>query len=111
MIRKLVQLAIFLLIANALYRTAPVAIHNFQFKDALRDLALFSQRVPDAELLDRIMALAEEHSVPLEREYIQIRRSTGQLIIDVSYVEAINVVPGYSYQHQFDIEAKAFDPR
>ena len=111
MIRKLVQLAIFLLIANALYRTAPVALHNFQFKDALRDLALFSRQVPDAELLDRIMALADEHNVPLERDYIQIRRSPGQLIIDVSYVEAINVVPGYSYQHQFDIEAKAFDPR
>ena len=111
MIRKLVKLAIFLLIANALYQTAPVAIHNFQFKDALRDLALFSRQVPDAELLDRIMALAEENNVPLDREFIQIRRSTGQLIIDVSYVEAIKVVPGYTYEHQFDIEAKAFDPR
>lgn len=111
MIRKLVKLAIFLLLANAVYRIAPVAYHNFQFKDALQNLALFSQKVSDAELIDRVMALADEHNVPLDRDYIQIRRSTGQLIIDVSYVESINVVPGYTYDHQFDIEAKAFDPR
>ena len=39
MIRKLVQLAMFLLIANALYRIAPVSIHYYKFKDALQELA------------------------------------------------------------------------
>ena len=38
MIRKLVQLAIFLLIANAVYRIAPVTVHHYQFKDALQEL-------------------------------------------------------------------------
>jgi len=35
-IRKLVKLAVFLLIANAVYRIAPVSVHYFQFKDALQ---------------------------------------------------------------------------
>ncbi|HEY4671239.1 MAG TPA: hypothetical protein VIG78_04145 [Gemmatimonadaceae bacterium] len=111
MIRKLVKLAVFLLIANAVYRIAPVSVHYFQFKDALQELALFSQKVPDAELIDRVMALADEHSVPLDRDYIQIRRPNRQLIIDVAYVESMKVLPGYSYEHEFDIEAKAFDVR
>jgi hypothetical protein len=110
-IRKLVKLAVFLLIANAVYRIAPVSLHYFQFKDALQELALFSLRVPDAELIDRVMALAEEHSVPLDRDYIQIHRSTGRLTIDAAYVESMKVLPGYSYEHEFDVEAKAFDAR
>lgn len=110
MIRKLVQLAIVLLIANALYRVAPVTIHNYQFKDALRELALFSQKATDAEIMDRVMALADENNIPLDRDDVQIRRSNAQLIIDVSYVETMKVLPGYDWVHQFDIEAKAFDP-
>jgi len=110
-IRKLVKLAIFLLVANAAYRVAPVSVHYFQFKDALQELALFSQKVSDAELIDRVMALADEHSIPLDRDYVQVRRANGQLIIDASYVESMPVLPGYNYDHQFDIEAKAFDAR
>jgi hypothetical protein len=109
-IRRLVQLAIFLLIANAVYRIAPVAFHNYQFKDALQELALFSQKSTDAELIDRVMALADEQNIPLDRDYVQIRRVKSQLIIDVSYVESMKVLPGYSYDRQFDVEAKAFDP-
>src|SRR5689334_1891722 len=64
-VRKLVKLAILLFIANALYRMAPVSLHYYQFKDALQELALFSQKATDAELTDRVMALADEHNVPL----------------------------------------------
>ena len=111
MIRKLVKLAIFLLIANGVYRIVPPSVHYFQFKDAVQELALFAQKAPDAELIDRVMTLADEHSIPLDREYVRIRRSNSQLIIDASYVESIKVIPGYTYDHQFDVEAKAFDVR
>jgi hypothetical protein len=110
-VRKLVKLAIFLLIANAVYQIAPVSLHYVQFKDALQELALFSQKATDAELTDRIMALADEHKIPLDRDDIAIQRPNGQLIIDASYVESMKLLPGYSYDHQFDIEAKAFDAR
>jgi hypothetical protein len=45
MIRRLVQFAIFLFFANALYQAAPIGVHYFQFKDALQELALFSQEI------------------------------------------------------------------
>lgn len=109
MIRKLLQIGVFLLIANGLYQAAPVSWHYYQFKDALRELALFSQKSSDAELIDRVMALAEEHSIPLEREYVQVRRGNGQLVITASYVDSMKFLPGYTYEQQFDIEAKSFD--
>lgn len=111
MIRKVIQLAIFLLMANAVYRIVPVALHYYKFKDAVQELALFSQKATDAQLLDRVMVLADENNVPLEREWVQIQRSDGRLTIDVSYVESMKVLPGYDYVRQFDIEAKAFDAR
>jgi hypothetical protein len=110
-IRKLIQLAIFLLIANAIYRIAPVSVHYYKFKDAVQELVLFSQKASDAQLLDRVMELADENSIPLDREWVQIHRSTGQLTIDVSYVETMKVLPGYDYVRQFDVEARAFDAR
>ena len=110
MIRKLIQLAIFLLIANAVYQVAPVSFHNYKFKDALNELALFSQKATDKELVDRVMALADDNDIPLDRDYIQIHRSNAQIIINVSYIETMKVLPGYDYVRQFDIEAKAFDP-
>jgi len=110
-IRKLIQLAIFLLVANALYRVAPVSIHYYTFKDAVQELALFSQKATDAQLVDRVMELADENKIPLDREWVQIRRPNGELIIDVSYVETMKVLPGYDYVRQFDVEGKAIDAR
>ena len=111
MFRKLVQVAIFLLVANAVYRIAPVTVHYLQFKDALKELVLFATpKQTDAELVERVMALADENSIPLERDDVLVRRLNGQLTIDASYVEAMKVLPGYDYVRQFDVEAKAFTP-
>jgi len=57
------------------------------------------------------MELADENSIPLDREWVQIHRSTGQLTIDASYVETMKVLPGYDYVRQFDVEAKVVDVR
>ena len=108
MIRKLVQFAIFLFFANALYQTAPAALHHFQFKDALQELALFSQKSSDQELVDRVMMLAEEHSIPLDREYVTVQRTMGQLVIGASYTETMTFFPGFPYEREFDAEGRAY---
>jgi hypothetical protein len=109
MIRKLLQLAVFLLIANAVYQAAPVSWHYYEFKDAVQELVLFSQKATDAELIDRVMVLAEEHSIPLEREYVQVKRHPGQLVITAAYIETMTFVPGYQYAREFDVQAKTFE--
>jgi hypothetical protein len=110
MIRKLLKLAVFLLIANAVYQAAPVSWHYYQFKDAVQELALFSQKSTDAELVDQVMVIAEEHSIPLEREYVQVRRGNGQLVITAAYIDTMRFLPGYEYAREFDVQAKSFDP-
>ena len=108
MLKKLIKLAVFLVIANALYRFAPVTVHYHQFKDAVEELALFPAKSTDAELVDRVMTLAEEHSIPLEREYVQVIRQTTSLTINAAYLETLRFVPGTQYHAgEFDVAARA----
>ena len=108
MIRRLVQLAIFLFFANAVYQTAPIGVHYFEFKDALQELALFSQKSSDQELINRVMALAEQHKIPLDRDYVTVKRTPDQMIITAAYLETMRFLPGVPYEREFDIEAKAY---
>jgi hypothetical protein len=106
-IKKILKLLVFLFFANVVYQVGPVSVHYLQFKDALEELALFSPKATDAELIDRTMTLAEEHSIPLEREYVQIQRNGLSLQIDATYVVMLQFLPGTPYKHQFDVVAKA----
>ena len=108
MIRRIIQIGIFLFLANALYQTAPLGLRYFKFKDAVQELALFSQKSSDQELVDRVMALAEEHTIPLEREYVTVRRTSSQVIIAASYIDTMTFVPGHPYERQLDVEVKAY---
>jgi hypothetical protein len=109
MVRKVMNLAVFLLIANAVYQITPVVVHHFEFKDALNELALFSTKLTDAEIVDRTMTLAQENKIPLVRQYVQVRHDKGTIYIDATYVDNLRYMPGLDYPWQFDASAKAFD--
>jgi hypothetical protein len=106
-LRKLVNLAIVLLVINALYQFVPAYVRYVQFKDAVKEVAIFSRDVPDAALADRILSLAEEHRIPIDRDGIQIRHEMTRLAIDASYVQIIRFVPGFEYPWNFEVTAEA----
>lgn len=108
-IRKLVNVAIVLLIANALYRFVPPYVHYVQFKDDVRQAVLFSKDVPDPVLIQKVLSLAEARSVPVERGDITIRHDRLNIYMDVSWVQVIDFAPFYSYPWQFDISAEAIE--
>jgi hypothetical protein len=103
MIKKVIKLAVFLLVANAVYQ---IALHYFQFKDAVEELALFSDKATDAQLVNSVMGLAEEHSIPLEREYVEVNRQKTSLTISAAYLETMRFFPGTEYTWEFDIVAR-----
>lgn len=109
MIRRIVKIAVFLLIANGVYQVAPVAYRQIKLTDALNELVLYGQKSSDAELTARALALAAENDVPLDRDYVKVRRQAGSVHIDASYVEPLHLLPGYTYLRQIDIDAKALD--
>jgi hypothetical protein len=109
MVRKVMNLAVFLLIAHAMYQITPIVVHHFQFQDSLNELALFSTKLTDAEIVDRTMTLAQENKIPLIRQYVQVRHDRGTIYIETTYVDPLRYMPGLDYPWQFDVNAKAFD--
>ena len=93
--RNLIRLAVVLLIAHALYRFVPVYLHYYQFKDAVAETALFAKDRTDAELVDRVMTLAERYQIPIEREAVQVSRDKQITYITLAYEEQIEWVPTY----------------
>lgn len=107
MIKKLLSLVVFLLVANAGLRVGLAFFHQQQFNDAVREIALFGAGQPDEALKQKVMEAARENSVPMDPDYIEINRRTvvvpnDKVVIKVAYAEMIKLAPGYSRRFDFD---------
>jgi hypothetical protein len=111
MLRNLVRLAILLLIAHALYRVVPVYLHYYQFKDAVAEAALFSKDRSDADLVERVMQLAQRYEIPIEREAVQVTRDRQFTYINVAYEEELEWVPSYKRPMPFTIAVEGWHVR
>ena len=103
MFKKLLSLAIFLAIAYATVNVGAVYLRYQQFKDAVRETALFAGTKTDEQLKARVMELAQRDEVPLDPEYVHIERVADRVVITASYIEIIKLLPGYERQWQFDV--------
>jgi len=109
MIKRVISLVVFLLVVNACVRWGTVYFHDQQFKDATRELALFAgqTRKTDEVLKLEIMKLAEEHDIPLDPDFVEIRRNSTQglgekVTIKFAYAVMISLIPGQPRRFEFD---------
>ena len=107
MIKKVISLVIFLLLANAGTRVGLVYFHDQQFKDALRELSLFSGGKSEEIIRGKVIELAAQHQIPLDPDYIEITRKNVPGIgdhsaIKVTYAVMVPVFPGSPRRFQFD---------
>lgn len=103
MFRKLISFAIFVAIVYATVNAGAAYLRYQQFKDAVRETALFAGTKTDDQLKARVMELAQRDEVPLDPEYVRIDRVADRVVISASYVEIIKLLPGYERQWQFDV--------
>jgi hypothetical protein len=103
MFRTLIKVAIFLLIAYALYNFVPVYMNYQQFKDDLRQTALFAGQASEEEVVNRVMTAAQERGVPLARQSVRVRKLNTQTHIDAEYSTPIRFMPWYTYVWEFKI--------
>jgi hypothetical protein len=102
-IRRLLGLAVFLLIVHAAVRAGIVWLHYQNFKDGVRETALFAGTKTDDVLRDNVMRLAAENSVPLDPEALTIDRAGGAITIRASYVDTVELLPGYRRPWEFQV--------
>jgi hypothetical protein len=109
-IKRVVSLLVFLLLANAGVRLGFVYYHDQTFKDAVRELALFAGQPPaktDDALRAKVMELAQENQVPLEADFIEIQRNNSpglgeKVTIKFAYAVMVPLAPGYNRRFDFD---------
>jgi len=109
--RKLVKILLFVFVVNAMYQFVPPYYRYVRFKDGVHETALFSQRVPDTAIVDRVMTLVDRLNVPVARESVFVQHEGARIVISVSYVETMTFVPGRPYEWQFDASADALHVR
>ena len=109
MLRRVIGFVVFLLVINASVRWGTVYFHDQQFKDATRELALFAgqTRKTDEVLKIEIMKLAQEHDIPLDPDFVEIRRNSTQglgekVTIKFAYAVMISLIPGQPRRFEFD---------
>lgn len=107
MIKKIISLIIFLLVLNAGVRLGVVYFHDQQFKDAVRELSLFSGGKPEETIKAKVMELAAQNQIPLDPDFVELTRKSSpgigdHLAIKVSYAVLVQVFPGNSRRFQFD---------
>jgi hypothetical protein len=107
MIKRLISLVVFILLVNAGLRVGIVFFRDQQFKDAVREVALFSGTKSEEVIRERVMELARQHRIPLDPNYVEITRKNlpgigDHSAIKVSYAVLVQVAPGY--ERRFDFE-------
>ena len=116
MVKVTIKLAIVALIANALFQTVPSYYTNWQFKDALQELASFPGRRTTLPLvLAKAEKIARSYDLDLTKADFDIKLAgTGGATIttiDVSYDVVMTPIPGRPMPHVFVIHVEGEPPR
>ncbi|HYT73449.1 MAG TPA: hypothetical protein VEL79_01765 [Vicinamibacterales bacterium] len=107
MIKRVIGTIVFLLVANAGIRTALVYFHNEQFKDAVKEIALFGVGRSDEILRNKVMEAANDNQIPLDPDFIEIQRKTivgagDHVVIKYAYAVMVPVIPSKPHRFEFD---------
>ena len=108
MIKSIIKIAVFILIANALFRVASEYVTHYRFNDAVKELAMHSVGKTDSQLKDRVMELAATYSEPLDPEALTVRQDEHHTFVEAKYTKPIAVVPGYEVQWPFSLSVDGF---
>lgn len=109
MIKLLFKLAVVALLANAAFHIGSEYLTYFRFRDSIRDAAMFRSR-NNAELMARIMELANEYEIPLEQENVNLDRADRHMTIDAWYDKPIEFAPNYPYLWHFSMSLEVDAP-
>jgi len=108
LIKAIFKLAVVALIANATWRVGSAYLSFYKFKDAVQETTQFDADRSDDQLRQRIVELAGQYDVPIAPDGFTIQRTEYHTIVDGSYRQKIDVVPGYTYPWPFTFHTDTF---
>jgi hypothetical protein len=111
-----IKLVIVGLIANALYQVVPFYYTNWQFNDALKELATYpGYRATLPQVLDKCEKIAKAYELDLTRADFDVKMAgvggAKATSIDVSYEVVLKPFPGHPQPHVFATHVEGDPPR
>jgi hypothetical protein len=107
--KLVVKLAIAGLVANAAWQLGSAYVAFYRFKDAVSETVLFSAEKSKAELQLRVIELASQYEIPLDTDAVSVRRDDrNHTIVDGSYTQPVDLLPGYRYPWRFVCHVDVF---
>ncbi len=129
MVKTLIKIAVALIVVHGALRVGYAFWNYYRFEDALLQVAQFGDRRTERQLCDEAMSAAADYDLPLVAADLTIRRGanppyncqgglaqlqadargipSAQLTIEGTYVDRLQVLPGYFYPWEFKPSASA----
>lgn len=109
MLKLLIKLTLAALLANAAWRLGSAYLTFYRFKDAVVETAQFGADQTDTELQQRVIGLASQYDIPLPDDGFSVRRDDRHhTYIDGSYMQPVDLLPGYRYAWPFTWHVDVF---
>lgn len=90
----IIKLAVALALLTAAFQGARVSMSNYQFEDAIKQVLLFAPSASDAEVTQKVLALAEDYGLPIEAADVTVSEKASDRLIEVTYTTDVAFLPG-----------------
>jgi hypothetical protein len=130
MVKTFIKIALALLVLHGAFRVGNAYWNFYRFEDSLKELAQFGDRKTEAQLCDGAMDSAAGYGVPIAPNQLFVRRGSAapyncqtgptapesggatqaasQLTISGSYIEQVQLLPGYFRSWEFAPDVKVW---
>jgi hypothetical protein len=92
--KTIIKIVVALFLLVAMFNAGRAAFNNYAFEDAVHEGLLFDPNATDTEIVDMVMKLARDFDVPIEPSEIKITDRGMDLIVNMSYSDTVELVPG-----------------
>jgi hypothetical protein len=129
MVKTLIKIAIALLVIHGAARVGYAFWNSYRYEDALLQIAQFADRSTERQVCDEALSAAGEYGLPITAAGLTVRKGTnppyncetgpiqgkssapgrmsGQLSIEGTYMDRLQLLPGYFYPWEFKPSASA----
>ena len=111
MLRNIIRLLVLALVVHAGVRIIPVFWNYVQFRDAVREAAMFPGRLTDEQLVERVVRIADRHDVTLTPAEVEFAREGQTVSFRTVYTKDLEYVPTRFYPWTFTIDVAEDPPR
>lgn len=101
--KTLLKLVVMAAILFATWRVGSVYWAHYQFEDAVKETAQFTDRNTVDQLSGKVLDLAQKMEIPLDADHLTVTRDQRRVTVDASYGRTVEVLPGFTRNFDFTL--------